>query len=501
MRTAAGVNVRGARRARGFWFVLVALALGAAVGSGCEVKDDPQFCCTSVASCAGDVAMMVGCHDPERSVCDDSGQFGPARTCVADPMKTPCDGPSDCTNPDRPLCLDHACVQCADDAGCADEAPVCTPTTHLCNACQEDIDCDGRVPGRCLVATGACVGCLDATDCASSTAPVCDDSGHVCRACRADAECASNLCEEDIGSCVPAAEIIYVATSGVNTGTCTQAAPCQTFALGLAQVTPTRKIIRAAPGTYVGQIVLNNVTVRIVAPGAIARPASNEMSVVQVSRGADVTIEGLAITGTGGTNDPVGVDCQPGGGAIPTVRLHGTLITRNAGGGVSISNCQFSLLNNLITVNGTASQPTPGISIDRIAAATGPLHDIQFNTIASNVAGTPGGVVCGNLTTIPLMFSNNVIYGNLGNAAQVSPSGCTWTYSDIGPQTQVQAGTGNIDSDPLFVDPSSSNFHLMPASPAKNVADPASVLPKRDIDGDVRPQGGRSDMGCDEVVE
>ena len=104
MRTAAGVNVRGARRARGCWFVLVALALGAAMGSGCEVKDDPQFCCTSVASCAGAVEMTVLCEDSERSYCDDSSQFGPARTLLSDPMQSPCDAPTDRTNQARPPC-------------------------------------------------------------------------------------------------------------------------------------------------------------------------------------------------------------------------------------------------------------------------------------------------------------------------------------------------------------------------------------------------------------
>jgi len=54
--------------------------------------------------------------------------------------------------------------------------------------------------------------------------------------------------------------------------------------------------------------------------------------------------------------------------------------------------------------------------------------------------------------------------------------------------------------DPLFVDVAGRNFHLMGTSPAKNVADPTANLPV-DIDLESRPQGGRSDMGADEVLE
>lgn len=507
VRTATGVTKRW-RWARGASALFVLAWLVSAASSGCQVKSDDLFCCSSPASCGDDVepGTTVQCEDPVRSVCDDTGQYGIARTCVEDPMKTPCDVPADCTNPDRPVCLDHTCVECADSGGCTDAVPVCTPTTHLCNACQEDMDCDGRVLGRCLTATGACVGCLDATDCTSATAPVCDDTGHTCRACRADSECASNLCEEDAGACVSADDIIYVAASGGTTGTCTQAAPCQTIALGVAQVTPTRKIIRVAPGTYVGKIVLqNNIEVRIVAPGAVARPASSESTVVEISRGADVTIEGLTMTGTGGAGDPVGVDCQPNGGAPPSVRLLGTVITTNRGGGVSINNCQFSLLNNLIIANGAAGQSTPAVSIERISATTGTLREFAFNTITTNVAaaGIFTGVTCGSQVIVPIAFNSNIVYDNFVSgpgAAQVGgDADCVWSYSDIGPQ--ALAGTGNIATDPMFADPATSNFHLMSSSPAKNAADPAAMLPKRDIDGDLRGQGGRSDMGCDEVVE
>lgn len=63
----------------------------------------------------------------------------------------------------------------------------------------------------------------------------------------------------------------------------------------------------------------------------------------------------------------------------------------------------------------------------------------------------------------------------------------------------AQTGTGNINADPLFVSSGTFDYHLQASSPAIDVADPGATL-ATDLDGDVRPQGNRSDMGADEVV-
>lgn len=70
------------------------------------------------------------------------------------------------------------------------------------------------------------------------------------------------------------------------------------------------------------------------------------------------------------------------------------------------------------------------------------------------------------------------------------------TYSDIGPDTVT--GMGNLNADPLFVNVPQGDFHLQAGSPAKDAADPTASL-TTDIDGDPRPQGGRPDMGADEI--
>ena len=68
------------------------------------------------------------------------------------------------------------------------------------------------------------------------------------------------------------------------------------------------------------------------------------------------------------------------------------------------------------------------------------------------------------------------------------------------------AGEVNIDADPLFVDPDSADYHLLPCSPCIDAGDP-NFTPEpdeRDIDGQMRVWDGDDDgqwtvdMGSDE---
>jgi hypothetical protein len=182
-----------------------------------------------------------------------------------------------------------------------------------------------------------------------------------------------------------------------------------------------------------------------------------------------------------------------------TVAVERSTIAGNPGGGISISGGSATILNNMIVANGSVTSVFGGVSLGQISS--GAPHVLAFNTITANggAGGAVTGVACSQVT-VPLVLSNNIVYGNqvAGAGAQVGGNNCSFTYSDIGPQTV--AGTGNIDMDPLFVDATSANYHLRPGSPAKDAADPGATL-SVDIDGDTRPQRGRSDMGADEVAE
>jgi len=283
---------------------------------------------------------------------------------------------------------------------------------------------------------------------------------------------------------------------GQVSGACTRAAPCNTFALGLAQVNGSRNVIKAAQGTYSGQVSIDAKTVTIFADGAVIVPGALLAAVVVLTNGANATIQGAKIDGSAGAANGIGINCGLGS----LLRLRRSQVIGNGGGGVSISGCEYSLINSMIVQNGGSTSTFGGVKIDSIGTAG--LHELSFSTVSGNtgLSGANTGVDCSSSVFVPLTFNSSIVYGNTvgGTGAQVGGAMCAWSYSDIGPQTV--SGTGNINANPLFTDPSVGNFHLQTGSPARNAADPAATL-TIDIDLGPRPcaSDDRRDMGADEA--
>ena len=89
-----------------------------------------------------------------------------------------------------------------------------------------------------------------------------------------------------------------------------------------------------------------------------------------------------------------------------------------------------------------------------------------------------GGVYCNSSSTI----LNSILWSNSPDEIYSSP---TATYSDI---QGGWSGTGNIDADPLFVDPLNNDFHLTLNSPCIDAGNPDSQYND--------PDGTRNDMGA-----
>lgn len=71
-------------------------------------------------------------------------------------------------------------------------------------------------------------------------------------------------------------------------------------------------------------------------------------------------------------------------------------------------------------------------------------------------------------------------------------------YSNI--KGGYAGGTGNINTDPCFVNPDANDFHLLPGSPCIDTGDPYGVYTGQvDIDGEPRVFGDFVDMGSDEA--
>jgi hypothetical protein len=468
-------------------FRIAALALFAL--AGCYKVDNPDFCCVDATDCeAHGASQPVACNAP--LVCD-AAKF----TCVDPTNGGHCSTPEDCAGTVTPYCVMNICKQCASsDMGCTAASPVCS-ADNACAGCTGDPDCAAYAQSGTphCGSTGACVQCRDSTDCTGDVdAPVCDLG--VCRACKMDSDCDSQTCDRETGACVPENAVIYISPTGTSTGPCTKAAPCGTFAQAIAQL-GAKTIIKAMPGSYVGEVTLTGVTASIYADGATLSTTSTNKSIVVVSNGANVTIQGLHVTGAGGTANPPGIICS-NGGSTPTMRLHRMRIDGNGGGGVSITSCDFSLVNDFIVQNGSALSPSGGVSIATISGAG--THQLDFVTIAGNTAsaGINTGIDCFQVTSA-LTFSSNIVFDNQVSSGgkQVSGNNCNYVYSDISDSVN---GTGNITTSPSFLDPSNSDYHLMQSSLAIDVADPGANL-RVDYDGDKRPAGNGRDIGADEA--
>ena len=115
---------------------------------------------------------------------------------------------------------------------------------------------------------------------------------------------------------------------------------------------------------------------------------------------------------------------------------------------------------------------------------------IRHNTIADN-AGY--GIQTSGIPDI----NNSIIWGN--GSGSFPYTDYTVTYSCV-EGTPLYSGTGNITSDPCFVDGVNDDYHLTWDSNCVDWGDPNFVedANETDIDGNPRVMGGRVDMGADE---
>ena len=212
------------------------------------------------------------------------------------------------------------------------------------------------------------------------------------------------------------------------------------------------------PGTYyeninyngklitVGSLFLTTQDTTYISSTIIDGNSTN--SVVKIESGEDSTavLCGFTIT-NGSLFGGGGINCY---GSTPTLRY--LLITGNSanyGGGVWIYDASPSLENV---------------------------------TITGNTASVEGGGISCSFNSNPVLI-NSIHWNNSPQDIYISTSSITATYSDI---QGGWTGIGNIDSDPLFVNPVIGDYHLQSTSPCIDAGDPASPLD---------PDGSRADMG------
>lgn len=209
------------------------------------------------------------------------------------------------------------------------------------------------------------------------------------------------------------------------------------------------------------------------------------------------------------------------GGGIYCTALTGANISDNIissnsadkGGGVYFNDCWSfwypSVSNNRIVGN-SASSDGGGVYFKDFGPDCPPLlnETIAYNTAAVN----GGGIYCEEVDS--LTISNVILWNNSAQTGQELYFHSSWSlsnvairYSDVKggmasiyvePGGALQWGPGMIDTDPLFVDPTSNDFHLTWNSPCRDSGDNLVVTETNDFEGDPRIALGTVDMGADE---
>jgi parallel beta-helix repeat protein len=180
------------------------------------------------------------------------------------------------------------------------------------------------------------------------------------------------------------------------------------------------------------------------------------------------------------TDNYIGVRCFSSEAEVLNNKIFGnTYIGIACGKELSVT-----VRNNLVFENGG-----PGITL----STDGITDTIENNTIVYN---GDEGIRKGQGLATP-KITNCIVWGNDGDYNVYS--GFSPTYCCI--EDWTGGGTGNITSDPQFVDPNDSDYHLRFDSPCINIADPCYAPEQGEMDIDIEPRviGGRMDMGSDEV--
>ena len=124
-----------------------------------------------------------------------------------------------------------------------------------------------------------------------------------------------------------------------------------------------------------------------------------------------------------------------------------------------------------------------------------PRPVFEFCTFTDNAAESCGGISHENsISTIKhCILWGNSSSGNRDESAQIAwlNGQITVNYSCIQGWTGVLGGAGNFGMDPRFVNPTESDWHLMPQSPCIDAGDPAA-----DFSNEPQPNGGRVDIGA-----
>ena len=209
--------------------------------------------------------------------------------------------------------------------------------------------------------------------------------------------------------------------------------------------------------------------------------------------------------GNGGTASGPPNGGTPGAGGAGGIEAQTAIFI----GVVPLTFASCAILNN---VGGNAAFTTlAGLGGIGGGAVNAMFFTAVSTTVAGNVTGIPastpifgnavtGGLAAGSALGSLTSLQNCIFWGNATNSGLPSDLAAngTATSCDIGSSSGTITGTGNISTDPLFVNLAAGDVHLSAASPCRHSGTLVSGLPLFDYEGDPRTVGPGTDIGADE---
>lgn len=163
----------------------------------------------------------------------------------------------------------------------------------------------------------------------------------------------------------------------------------------------------------------------------------------------------------------------------------------NYGGAVSFENIDSEsvyLYNSLFTENSSLQSGS-------VFHLSDSFPMLAFNTVSKN--GTNSSETLNSIGSSDPVLAGNIIFFNNGESISGK---VTAYYNNIELNSGTFAGSGNINTDPEFVNFSNGDFHLQSSSECIDAVDLELDFIKNDLEGISRPQNDSFDMGCFETM-